>query len=99
MPIAAPARAMEVFRAEFDAAWAHGGLWVSVWHPFVSARLARFDAVIGLIDYMVAKGGVWFARLDEIHDHVKAVIAAGAWAPRIEDMPAYVSPIPELSRD
>ena len=43
---------MEVFRAEFDSAWNHSALWVSVWHPFVSGRLARFDATVGLIDYM-----------------------------------------------
>ena len=99
MPISAPARAMEVFRAEFDAAWSHGGLWVSVWHPFVSGRPARFDAVLELIDYMKAKGGVWFARLDEICDHVKEVLAGGQWTPQIEDLPAYDSPIPELSRE
>ena len=40
-----------------------------------------------------------FARLDEICDHVKAVLAAGEWAPQIEDMPAYTSPIPELKRE
>jgi peptidoglycan/xylan/chitin deacetylase (PgdA/CDA1 family) len=99
MPFASPARAMEVFRAEFDTAWSHGGLWVSVWHPFVSARPARFDAVLGLINYRKAKGGVWFARLDEIHNHVKAVLAEGQWVPRVQEMPTYDSPIPELSRD
>ena len=52
MAIASPLQAMEVFRAEFDSAWNHSALWVSVWHPFVSGRLARFDATVGLIDYM-----------------------------------------------
>src|SRR5262249_9463521 len=32
LPIASPQRAMEVFRAEFDAAWKYGALWVAVWH-------------------------------------------------------------------
>ena len=40
MTIQSPERAMDVFRAEFDAAWAHGGLWAAIWHPFVSGRLA-----------------------------------------------------------
>jgi len=72
LPIASPQRAIEVFRAEFDAAWRHGALWNAVWHPFVSGRLARCDAMIELIEYMKSKGGLWFARLDEIATHVRA---------------------------
>ncbi|MEX0807188.1 MAG: polysaccharide deacetylase [Dongiaceae bacterium] len=98
MPIASPRQAMEVFRAEFDSAWKHGGLWVSVWHPFVSGRLARFDAIVELIDYMQGKGGVWFATLDEIARHVEALVAAGTWTPREEKLPLYTSPVPELSK-
>ena len=41
MTIQSPDRAMDVFRADFDAAWEHGGLWAAIWHPFVSGRLAR----------------------------------------------------------
>ena len=97
MPISAPKRAMEVFRAEFDAAWQYGGLWISVWHPFVSGRLARFCAVLELIEYMKAKGGVWFARLEEVCDHVQSLVREGAWQPRVEDSPLYVSPLPEFA--
>ena len=99
MQIAAPARAIEVFRAEFDAAWRHGGLWISVWHPFLSGRPARLDAAAELIETMQAKGDVWFARLDEISDHVRGLIADGAWQPRVERLPHYESPIPELSME
>jgi peptidoglycan/xylan/chitin deacetylase (PgdA/CDA1 family) len=99
MPISAPHRAMEVFRAEFDAAWRFGGLWISVWHPFVSGRLARLAAVLELIEYMKSKGGVWFARLEEVSDHVKTLVGKGGWQPRIEDLPLYESPIPEFARD
>ena len=98
MPISAPSQAIEVYRAEFDSAWRHGALWVSVWHPFVSGRLARLDAVLGLIDYMDLKGGVWFASLAEIADHVQSLIAKGAWMPRTESLPLYDSPIPELAK-
>jgi peptidoglycan-N-acetylglucosamine deacetylase len=98
MPISAPSKACEVFRAEFDAAWRHGALWVSVWHPFVSGRLARLDAAIELMAYMRSKGGVWFATLGEISDHVRAVMDAGTWKPRVETYPIYQSPIPELTR-
>ena len=98
MPIKAPSQALEVFRAEFDAAWRYGGLWISVWHPFLSGRLARFDAVADLMEYMAAKGGVWFATLRDICAHIEGLIAAGQWVPRTDRLPQYPDPIPELAR-
>ena len=99
MQISTPGRVLELFKSEFDAAWEFGALWVSVWHPFVSGRPARYKAVTELIEYMQRKGGVWFARLDEIADHARALIAEGKWTPRAESLPLYHSPIPELSRE
>lgn len=96
MPIKAPAHAMDVFKAEFDAAWRHGALWVSVWHPFLSGRLARFEAIAALLEYMTEKGDVWFAPLSEITAHVEGLVASGAWSPRTEHLPQYPAPIPEL---
>ena len=98
MPISSPRRAMEVFKSEFDAAWQYGALWITVWHPFVSARLARLTAVLEFIEYMQEKGDVWFARLDEVCDHVTGLIDDGSWRPRVERLPLYESPIPELLR-
>jgi peptidoglycan/xylan/chitin deacetylase (PgdA/CDA1 family) len=97
MPISPPSRASEVFRAEFDAIWRHGGLWISVWHPFVSGRLSRLEAVIELIEHMQGKGGVWFTTLGEVSAHVRGVMAAGTWTPREETVPAYTSPLREFS--
>lgn len=93
LPIASPQRAMEVFRAEFDAHWKHGGLWNAVWHPFVSGRLARCDAIEGLIRYMLDKGGVWFAKLSEIAAHARARQISG-WQPRIDRVPFWTAPLP-----
>jgi peptidoglycan-N-acetylglucosamine deacetylase len=98
MPISAPQRALEVYRSEFDAAWTYGGLWISVWHPFLSGRPARLAAIIDLLEYMQSKGNVWFARLDEICDYVKKLVADIAWQPRVEHLPPYHSPLPELPR-
>jgi peptidoglycan-N-acetylglucosamine deacetylase len=91
-----PAQAMEVYQAEFDAMWQYGGLWIAVWHPFLSGRLARCVAMATLIEYMHSKGQVWFATLEEIAAHVKRVIADRTWTPRIDRLPYYVGPIPEL---
>ena len=42
-----------ISRAEFDAAWEHGGLFIPVWHPFLSGRLARCCAIAEFIEYML----------------------------------------------
>lgn len=96
MPIQAPQRAMEVFQAEFDAAWTHGGLWVSVWHPFVSGRLSRADAMVRLIEYMMDKGDVWFAPMEEIAAHIRDITSTGAWTPRIDQVPFWEAPVDHL---
>ena len=49
MSIKPPRQAMEVYAAEFDAMWEYGGLWIAVWHPFLSGRLARCVAIAELI--------------------------------------------------
>ncbi|MGH6954625.1 MAG: polysaccharide deacetylase family protein, partial [Alphaproteobacteria bacterium] len=88
--------AMDVFVDEFEAMWEHGGLWIAVWHPFVSGRLARCVAVERLIEHMQRKGKVWFATLEDIAAHVRRTIAEGKWSPRVDRLPYYPGPIPEL---
>ena len=96
MPVKSPAQAHEVYRAEFDAAWEYGGMWVAVWHPLVSGRLARAHEMHALIRHMQAKGKVWFARMEDIAAHVRAVVKTGAWTPRVDRLPYYKGRIPEL---
>jgi len=38
---------------------------------------------------MQAKGGVWFARMDEIAAHVRRCIADGSFKPRIDQLPFW----------
>ena len=87
---------LELFKEEFDAVWEYGGLWIAVWHPFLSGRLSRCVAMSKLIEYMHEKGDVWFARLDDITRHVERLIASGEWTPRVDRLPYYPGPIPEL---
>ena len=82
MTTRAPAAAMEVFAAELAAARRHGGLWIAVWHPFVSGRIARFEAVLGLVDELLADPTVWVATLADVERHVDGLRDSGAWAPR-----------------
>jgi peptidoglycan-N-acetylglucosamine deacetylase len=89
MPVRASNRAMEVFRAEFDAARTFGAMWIAVWHPFLSGRLSRIQAVIELIEDIQQRGDVWLTRLDHISSHVRSLMAAGTWQPMIEQLPFH----------
>lgn len=93
MPVVAPERGFEVYRAEFDAAWRHGGLWIGVWHPFVSGKASRCDAMASFIEYMRARGGVWFAPMEDIAAHAQKCIDEGRWAPRVDALPFYGEPL------
>jgi len=91
MPIQAPARAWENWWEEFEAMWEYGGLWVPVWHPFLSGRLARWRVTHEMIGRMLRRGGVWIAPMREIAAHVRDCIAQGTWQPRIERVAAPAS--------
>lgn len=83
-----PDRAMEIFMAEFEALrYSPGGLWIAVWHPFVSGRLSRWQRVEKMIEYMLDTGDVWFATLEEIANHINAVSASGTYNPRCDSLP------------
>ena len=97
MPTRAPEKAMEVFMAEFEAAYQFGGLWVTIWHPFVTGRLARLAQVAKMIEEIQSRGDVWFATMEEIAQHVRKCITDGSHTPRVVSMPYYEGPIPELT--
>lgn len=96
MPIKSPDEAMNCYWAEFESAWRHGGLWIAVWHPFVSGRLSRCERMARMIEDMQKKGKVWFATMAEIAAHVQACVADKRWTPRIDHMPYYDGRIAEL---
>ncbi|RLC22202.1 MAG: hypothetical protein DRH93_10440 [Deltaproteobacteria bacterium] len=89
MPIKAPSQGIEIFREEFDVMYKYGGLWVSVWHPFVTGRLANWDKIAELIEYMKSKGDVWFAKMEDIAAYVRQCIDDGSYTPRIDKLPYY----------
>jgi len=86
MPIQSAARAWETWWEEFEAMREYGGLWVPVWHPFLSGRLARWRRSHTMIERMLEKGDVWFAPMQKIADHVRACAANGTWTPRTESI-------------
>ncbi len=93
MPIKSASEGMKVFQEEFDAMWEHRGMWISVWHPFVTGRLARWCAAEKLIEYMLERGDIWFARMEDIAAHVRKLIQEGSYVPRVDEIPYYDEPI------
>ena len=56
---------------------------------------ARWLRVEKMIEEMQRKGGVWFATLEEIAQHVRAVTDSGTYKPRVDNLPYYAqSPMP-----
>lgn len=98
MPIKSPSQAMDVYRAEFDAAWNHGALWLTVWHPFLSGRISRMEAIVELIEYMNDKGGVWFATLEEITSHIENLIENKLWSPRLDSVETPNADVPVVRK-
>ena len=99
MSIKAPDDAMKVFHSEFEAMHKHGGMLITVWHPFVSGRLARLDRVVTWIEQMLDYGDVWFATMEDIALYVKGCISDGSWVPRVDQLPYYEGRIPEWEQE
>jgi len=93
MPIRAPEQGLLPFVQEFEAAYAYGGLWVPVVHPFATGRLARWHHWHRFLETAVARGDVWFAPMEEIAAHVQRLVDTGAWQPRIDWLPYYDAPV------
>ena len=69
----------------------------ATWRPGNSAgRLARFKAVLELLDYMRAKGGVWFAAARPgVRPRAEADIR-GALDAALRDVPVLPKPAPRI---
>ncbi|HKK37588.1 MAG TPA: polysaccharide deacetylase [Paracoccaceae bacterium] len=72
---APPAAPLEIWKAEFDAAWEDGGLFQLTLHPHVTGHRARLRAIEALIAHIRGRPGVWFATHADVARHCKA--AAG----------------------
>ena len=71
-PYTAPTTVLDIFRREFDGAYAEGGLFVLTMHPHVIGYRSRLFILEELIHHMQSLPGVWFATHRDV--------AAHAWA-------------------
>ena len=60
-PYTPPSAVEEIFRAEFEGAWEERGLFLLTMHPHVIGHRSRLPLLRRLMEYMIAKGGCWFA--------------------------------------
>ena len=60
-PYTPPSAVLEIFTAEFDAAWEERGLFLLTLHPHISGHRSRMPVLERLIAHAKAKGECWFA--------------------------------------
>lgn len=92
-PIRSPTSGFEIFKQEFFASYKYGGLWLPVFHPYASGRLARWDVINSFLEEIISKRDVWFAPLSEIAIYVKDQIQAGHYRPMNMKVPQYAQQI------
>jgi len=88
-----PERAFESFIAEFETAYATGGLWIGIWHPFVSGRPSRLARIERFAEELLARGDVWVAPLEDIAQHIAHLASAETWASHVVELPYDERPL------
>jgi peptidoglycan-N-acetylglucosamine deacetylase len=76
-PFTPPRAIGEMWRDEFDQAYAQGGLFQLTMHPHVIGHRSRFVVLEELIDYITGHRGVWFAS----HADTASYVATTAGLP------------------
>jgi peptidoglycan-N-acetylglucosamine deacetylase len=93
MQVQSPALGLAGAFEEFEAQYEAGGLWVAIWHPFLTGRLARWRVVERWLERVLSDRSVWFAPLEEIAAHVAGLARRGVYTPHVEAVPPYGGPI------
>ena len=93
MPVRGPSTGLSPFWEEFEAQYEAGGLWVGIWHPFLTGRLARWSVVERWLSGVLERSDVWFASLREIAEHVRHVRTQQSAKVRTEHLPYYDRPV------
>jgi peptidoglycan/xylan/chitin deacetylase (PgdA/CDA1 family) len=92
MPVKAPTEGLEASFEEFEAQYEAGGLWVAIWHPFLTGRLARWQVVERWLEQTLATKKVWFAPLEQIAAYVQDLRTSGVYEPTVDHLPYYTRP-------
>jgi peptidoglycan-N-acetylglucosamine deacetylase len=71
-PHTAPSLVGEIWRREFDGAYADGGLFLLTMHPHIIGHRSRMSVLEELIQHIRSQVGVWFATHEDIARYVIA---------------------------
>ena len=66
-----PTLLYQLYKEEFDGAYAEGTMFVLTLHPFLSGHRAPMQHLEEFVGYMKSKPGVWFATAAQIAEYVK----------------------------
>jgi peptidoglycan/xylan/chitin deacetylase (PgdA/CDA1 family) len=67
-----PTLLYQLYKEEFDGAYAEGTLFVLTLHPFLTGHRAPMQHLDEFVAYMKSKPGVWFATGSQIAQYVKS---------------------------
>ena len=70
-PYTPPSAVEEIFKAEFDGAYAECGLFLLTMHPHFIGHRSRMPILERLVDYIRGHDGVWFATHEEVARYCK----------------------------
>ncbi|TDP95097.1 polysaccharide deacetylase [Labedaea rhizosphaerae] len=70
-PYTAPRDVLTIWRDEFDAAYADGGLLQLTMHPHVIGHRSRMAILTELVEYIATHPGIWFATHADVAAHVR----------------------------
>lgn len=71
-PYTPPRGVLSIWRDEFDAAYAEGGIFQLTLHPHCIGHRSRFSILTELLEHIASHEDVWFATHAQIADHVRA---------------------------
>lgn len=72
-PYTVPRQVLTIWRDEFDAAYAAGGLFQLTMHPHIIGHRSRVAVLAELVEHMAGHEGVWFATHEQIAEYVRTV--------------------------
>ena len=93
MPVQAPSKGLFGFWEEFEAQYEAGGFFMLIIHPFLTGRLARWKQVEKWIEKTLSTKNVWFAKLEDIVQHLEDLKNKKIWSPSVEKLPYYTKKI------
>ena len=77
-----PREVLQVYKDEFDRAYAEGGVFSLTMHPHVIGRRSRILILEQLVEHMVSKGDVWFATHADAADYIRQETSASIVCPQ-----------------